>query len=142
MHNIEQDKNRKINPQNKKYIGVKQNEAKYFIEMNLYQNHFFLEETTPFSCYYIKNIEKENEENYKKEYDQSRKLYRKTRAFCKSSELIKILFEKGYFEPITYGHYLVLNTEFHKFQDSNSIAYDLHYDITKQKNNKKDNQIL
>ena len=41
----------------------------------------------------------------------------------------------------------VLNTEFHKFQDSNSIDYDLHYDedycsklITKQKDNKKDNQ--
>ena len=132
---------------NKKYIGVKQNEAKYFIEMNLYQNHFFLEETTPFSCYYIKNIEKENEENYKKEYVEYRNIYRKARAFCRSGELIKLLFEKGYFVPITYGHYLVLNTEFHKFQDSNSIDYDLHYDedycsklITKQKDIKKDNQ--
>ena len=50
-------------------------------------------------------------------------------------------YQKSYFVAITYGHYSVINTEFHKFQDSNSIAYDLHYDITKQKNNKKDNQI-
>ena len=147
LHYIDQNINRQVSPQNKRYFGVKQDEASYCVEMNLFQKHFFIEEATPISCYYIKNIEREKEENSMKEYVEYRNIYRKARAFCRSGELIKLLFEKGYFVPITYGHYLVLNTEFHKFQDSNSIDYDLHYDedycsklITKQKDNKKDNQ--
>ena len=103
-------------------------EAVYNIEMNLYHKHYFIEEVTPFSSYYISHIETEDETKHMKEYDSKRNKYRTARYLLKSSELVKMLFEKEYFNPITYGHYMILNTEFHKFQDSDSIDYDLHFD--------------
>ena len=129
MHYITDDINQQVTLNNKKHIGVKQEEASYCIEMNLFRKHFFIEETTPISCYYLKNIDTEDEQNYMKEYNYQHNNYRNARAFCRSGDLIKKLFEKDYFIPITYGHFMVLNTEFHKFQDSDSIDYDLHYDV-------------
>lgn len=142
LHYITEDRNRQISTNNKKYFGVDANDASYNIEMNLFQKHYFIEEPTPISCYYIKHFENEEEQNSSKEFDIHNNCYRKARAFCRSSELIKLLFEKEYFKPITYGHYMILNTEFHKFQDSDSFDYDLHYDTkycTKliEENNKK-----
>lgn len=147
IHYINEERNRRISSVNKKFIGVSDEEAVYNIEMNLYQKHYFIEEVTPFSAYYIKNIEIEKEENHMKEYDKKRNAYRTARYLLKSSDLIKTLFEKEYFIPITYGHFMVLNTEFHKFQDSDSIDYDLHYDkdycsklIVNKKDKKNKNQ--
>ena len=128
IHYINDERNRQISLKNKKYIGVNQTEASYCIEMNLFKKHYFIEEATSISCYYLKHIETEDEKNIMKEYDIQHNCYRKARAFCRSSDLIRTLFDKNYFEPITYGHYMVLNTEFHKFQDSDSIDYDLHYE--------------
>ena len=128
LHYLSEERNRQISVKNKKFIGVKQDEATYLIEMNLFQNHYFIDEPTNISRYYLKHFETEDESNFNKEYDVYHHNYRKTRYFCKSSELIKTLFEKEYFIPITYGHYRVLNTEFHKLQDSDSCGYDLHYD--------------
>ena len=126
LNYLNEDRKRQISLGTKKYIGVKAEEASYNVEMNLYQKHYFIEEATPFSGYYINNIETESENNHMKEYDSKRNFYRTARCLLKSGELIKRLFEKDYFTPITYGHYMVLNTEFHKFQDSDSINYDLH----------------
>ena len=144
LHYINEERNRQIAVKDKKYFGVEPNEASYCVEMNLFQKHYFLEEPTPISCYYLKHIDSENEQNYMKEYYPQTNCYRKARYFCKSSDLIRTLFDKEYFKPITYGHYMVLNTEFHKFQDSDSIDYDLHYDAnycTKIiKENKENNQ--
>ena len=145
LHYITEERNRQISPNNKKFIGVKQEEASYCLEMNLFQKHYFIEEPTPISCYFLKHFDTEDEQNYMKEFNPLRNNYRKARYFCRSSDLVKTLFEKEYFDPITYGHYMVLNTEFHKFQDSDSCDYDLQYDsnyctkrITNQKvkNNK------
>ena len=66
LHYITEKRNDQIALKDKKHIGVKQDEASYCIEMNLFQKHFFIEETTPLSSYYIKHIEQENEENYAK----------------------------------------------------------------------------
>lgn len=142
------NRNRKISCNHKRNIGVCKNEAEHNIEMNLYRKHYFLEEETCFSKYYIKNIEQEQEINYNKEIhsiENGIKNFRKSRTFCKSGDLIRILFKKNYFLPITYGHFMVLSTEFYKFQDKNDIDYTLEYDYkhcTKQivqpkyKNNK------
>ena len=68
--------------------------------MNLYRKHYFLEEETCFSKYYIKNIEQEQEINYNKEIhsiENGIKNFRKSRTFCKSGDLIRILFKKNYF---------------------------------------------
>ena len=69
MHYITDDRNQQVALNNKKHIGVKQKEASYCIDMNLYKKHFFIEETTSVSCYYLKHIEQEDEKNFTKEYD-------------------------------------------------------------------------
>ena len=61
LHYIDQNINRQVSPQNKRYFGVKLDEASYCVEMNLFQKHYFLEEPTPISCYYLKHIDSENE---------------------------------------------------------------------------------
>ena len=52
---------RQLKKAKKGYIGVSKIEALYVVEMNLFEKHFFIEEDTIFSKYYIKNIETENE---------------------------------------------------------------------------------
>lgn len=117
---------RKIGCSEQKFIGVSQDLADFVIEMNLYKKHYFLEEITPLSSYYVNNIENENECNYDKEINHGK--YFKSRFFCKSSDLIRKLMKKEYFIPITYGHYMVLNTEFYKFQDGTNTDYELQYE--------------
>lgn len=120
------NKRMKIGCNYKKYIGVKQEEAKYYIEMNLYKQHYFLEEITPFSKYYIKHLKNEPECNYNKELHGQR--YQITRYFCKSSDLVRTLMKEDYFIPITYAHYMTLSTEFYKYQDQKNTNYELDYD--------------
>ena len=79
LHYITEDRNRQISAKNKKYIGVNQEDATYSIEMNLFQNHYFIEEATPISCYYLKHFESEDESNYMKEYNPQNNNYRKSR---------------------------------------------------------------
>ena len=81
----------------------------------------------PFSKYYITNFEKEEEDKYNKLLNKGRG-YEKARTFMRSGELVRYLLDNDYFAPITYAHYMILNTEFHKFQDEDSVDYDLHYD--------------
>ena len=70
VHYISDDRNIKYYDQtlNNTFIGVSTEEAKYIIEMNLFRKHYFIEETTLLSCYYIKNFKKLKEEDYMKEY--------------------------------------------------------------------------
>ena len=89
MHYITDDRNQQVALNNKKHIGVKQEEASYCIEMNLFRKHFFIEETTPISCYYLKNIDTEEEQNYMKEYNYQHNNYRNARAFCRSLFLFR-----------------------------------------------------
>ena len=126
-HYFDDKRSRKVKPKHQNFIGVGENEAKYKVEMNLYQKHFFLEEKTPFSKYYVSNFEKEEEDKYNKLLNKGRG-YEKARSFIRSGELVRYLLVNGYFEPITYGHFMILNTEFHKLQDDDSVDYDLHYD--------------
>ncbi len=122
----ESQRKRKIDCGKQKFIGVSSEQADFVIEMNLYKKHYFLEEITPFSSYYINNIENENECNYDKEINHGR--YFKSKHFCKSSDLVRKLMKKDCFIPITYGHYMVLNTEFYKYQDSTNTEYELQYE--------------
>ena len=126
-HYINDKRSEKVGPNQQKFIGVKEEEAAFKVEMNLFQKHYFLEEKTPFSKYYINNFEKEEEDKFDKIYHKGRG-YQKANSFMKSSDLIRYLLDNDYFAPITYGHYMVLNTEFHKYQDYDSVDYDLHYD--------------
>lgn len=111
----------------KSYLGVKESEAKYIVHMNLYEHHYFIEEKTPFSSYYINNIDTETIENYNKRFvnGKSYKLCKEGRLIT-SSNMVRILMKSGHFRPITYGEYKVVNTIFHHEIDE-SLDYDLEY---------------
>ena len=51
---------RKIEYETQKFVGVSSEQADYNIEMNLYKKHYFIEEITPFSYYYINHFENES----------------------------------------------------------------------------------
>lgn len=62
-HYINDKRSEKVGPNQQKFIGVKEEEAAFKVEMNLFQKHYFLEEKTPFSKYYINNFEKRKKTN-------------------------------------------------------------------------------
>ena len=49
----EGNRNKKIGCNYKRFIGVSEDVANFTVEMNIYKKHYFLEEITPFSKYYI-----------------------------------------------------------------------------------------
>ena len=56
---IDENGSHLVNVNGKNYCGVPRDETFYYIKMNIFKHHIFLEEITPFSTYYIKNIENE-----------------------------------------------------------------------------------
>lgn len=112
----------------KQFLGVKESEAKHIIHVNLFQHHYFIEERTPFTSYYIKNIDTEDEENYNKRLKGTKYVSceAEERRFIKSSNLVRELFKSGHFKPITFGEYKVVNTIFFNEID-NELNYDLEY---------------
>ena len=53
----------------KNYIGVEERDAKHIHRLALYQTHYFIEEQTPFSTYYIKHMRSTNKKYYNKHYE-------------------------------------------------------------------------
>ena len=100
LHLYTDDRCRMIFPSGKNNFGVDLDEASYCIEMNLFQNHFFIEELTSLSTYYAKNFENETEKNFRREYCKHHCNYRTARAFIKSGAFVRYMYEKGYFIPI------------------------------------------
>ena len=105
-----------INGSRKNYLGVEKTTTNRTHKFNIYEKHYFIEEKTPFTYYYIKNFENIKDESkfnleFRKDGEKSRWI--KGRSFISSSNLVRELFKKGYFKPITYGEYSILNTIFY-----------------------------
>ena len=116
-------KKRKVN--NK---GIKN--AKHNHTFNIYQNHYFIEEKTPFSTYYIKHLSTMNDSSKSNmEYKQDHWI--KARSFITSSNLVRELFKGGYFREITYGECSVLSTVFYNEVNSDISNIQLEYDDSK-----------
>ena len=96
---IDENGSHLVNVNGKNYCGVPRDETFYYIKMNIFKHHIFLEEITPFSTYYIKNIENEPEEHYGKEFNPAMNYYENGRYFLTSGQLVKVLYDKGYFTP-------------------------------------------
>ena len=95
----------------KPFMGIKNAEPNRTHHMNIFEKHYFLEEETPFSAYYIKHLSEVPENKYNMEYNVDH--WRKTRTFIKASNLVRELFKQGFFKPITFGEYHILNTVFY-----------------------------
>ncbi len=110
----------------KSFLGVKDAEKNRTHVMNVYENHYFIEEKTPFSTYYIKHIKDESPENYNKEIYHNKLI--DGRCYVTSSTLVRELMKQGYFRPITYSQNKVLKTVFYKDINANLSDIDLEYD--------------
>ncbi len=118
----------------KRYIGVAEKEAIDKIELNIFQKHYFIQETSPFSSYYIEHIEELEEDKFNKRWDGSRWKKAEKNRYVSSLDLVVKLFAKGYFKPITIGEYSILKTTFFNEIDQNdfiSLEYNPEFCVQK-----------
>ncbi len=122
------------NKERKNYMGVKTAEPNRTHKMNVFEKHYFIEETTPISTYYMKNWRTINDSSkFDKEYRNTTKnggSYKYWTTSCtkiKSSNLVRMLFKEGLFQKITYGEYSVLNTIYYNEVDSKIENLKLEY---------------
>ena len=102
------------------YLGVPESDANTSHTINIYEQHYFIEERTPFSTYYIQHIEELDDDKYNQRLKNSKtnewivaESNSNNDRYISSSNLVRTLMNKNYFQPITYGQYKVLNTTFH-----------------------------
>ena len=116
VHDLEySNENTIVRVNNKDYFGVTDGVV---IHLNSYKKHYFLEEKTQYTTDYIKHKYVLHEDIdpscFNKIYDKSKtnKWRRKNepKRFISSGDLVKLLFENGYFKPITYNNASVLST--------------------------------
>ena len=119
---IKSKKNGKTN----NYLGIDKAEPSRTHTMNVYNNHYFIEEQTPFSTYYIKHINECTADKFNKEYKTDHWI--NARHFMKSSDLVRELMKQGQFKPITFGQYKILNTTFFNDTNKDISLIDLNYD--------------
>ena len=113
------------------YLGANEKKAKYQVNLACYEEHFFIEETTPFSPYFIDHYNEickspEDEDRfYNKRHDGDH--WRKSKSFAKSSHVVRALFKQNHFRKIKYGEYGILSTTFYD-EVKNDIDYNLEYE--------------
>ena len=116
----------KKNNKSKPFMGISNAAPNRTHQMNIFEKHYFLEETTPFSTYYIKHLKDEPEERYNMEFNTYH--YIKARTFIKASNLVRELFKQGFFKPITFGEHYILNTVFYNEVDADIKNINLDFD--------------
>lgn len=94
----------------KNYMGVDEVEPSRTHQFNIFQKHYFIEEITGFSTYYIKHLSECDDDKRDKEWNVNH--WEKNRTYISSSNLVRELFKQDYFKPITFGQYRILNTVF------------------------------
>ncbi len=113
------------------YMGVKQADPTRTHKFNVYRKHYFIEERTPFSTYYVKNWKEINDET-----KFNRELKKQTgkkpcwptgSTMITSSNLVRHLYNTDCFRPITYGEYAVLKTIFYNEVDSDISNLSLEF---------------
>ena len=109
----------------KNYMGVSDPATNRVHHFNIFEKHYFIEEVTPFSCYYIKHLNECDDDKSDKQKKGDR--WRKAEHFISSSNLVRELFKQNYFVPITFGQSLILKTVYYNEIDCNLQNVDLHY---------------
>ena len=112
-----------IEGKRRSFLGVIEGQTHKF---NIFQKHYFIEEQTPISTYYLKNWMKLNDDTkFDKEFNSNH--WRKARNFVTSSTLVRTLFKQECFEPITFSVYSILNTIFYNEIESDVRDISLDY---------------
>ena len=101
------------------------------ITLNLYEQHYFIEEKTPLTSYYVNHFETlTNEDCNKRMFGNKLKQTKESKDYITSSNLIRYLLQHNYFTPITYGQSFILNTIFH--HDINHDLEDVNLDYNEK----------
>ena len=95
--------------------------------MVLYHNHYFIEERTPFSSYYIEHFTELDESCSNKRKSGKRMRKAEPDHCIKSADLVRSLMRGGFFREINYGEFSVMNTTFYN-EVRDNLNYGLEYD--------------
>ncbi len=114
------------NGKSKNYMGIDNPESNHKHHFNIFETHYFLEEVTPFSTDYIKNLKDREDDKFDKEYHSGH--FIKARSFISSSNLVRTLMKNGYFVPITFGDAMIMKTVFYDDVKKNLDEINLDYD--------------
>ncbi|MBQ8206642.1 MAG: hypothetical protein IJZ77_04190 [Bacilli bacterium] len=113
------------------YLGVPKKQAKYIVNLACFEEHFFVEEKSPFSTYFIDHYDeicksqRDEDRYYDKRYNIDH--WRKSNSFATSSHIVRALFKQNHFRRIKYGEYNVMQTVFYD-EVKKDIDYDLQYE--------------
>ncbi|MBQ7105867.1 MAG: hypothetical protein IJN90_08425, partial [Bacilli bacterium] len=107
------------------YIGCKEKDAIHKHKFNLFENHYFIEERTRYSSYYINNIDKLPIDKYNIRELPNKKA--RDKELIMISKLIRTLLKTKHFRPIKYGEFSILSTSFYD-STKDDFDYDLNYD--------------
>ena len=119
------------NRKRKSYIGIQNAEPNRTHKFVIFDQHYFIEEKTPFTTYYIKNwktINDTSKYNREPRTSNGKMHWTKGITFISSSNLIRNLFQQDCFKPITYGECSILNTIFYNDVNSNINNIKLEFD--------------
>ena len=119
-------KNKKKSLGKNSYIGVEKAEPNRTHKFNIYEKHYFIEEKTPFSTYYINNLTSLTPDKASMEYKQGHWI--KARYFISSSNLVRTLMKENYFRPLNFGDGCILKTVFNDDIKKDVSRINLEYD--------------
>ena len=109
------------------YLGNKSGIFK--IELNIFENHYFIQEKSPFTSNYISQFQNVPETYYNKRCvnEKGNIRWKKCDRFLSSFDLVKQLFEMDCFIPLTVSDFQVLKTDYIREFDENifeSLEYN------------------
>lgn len=108
IHRIDPDDQ---NKHKSREIVIGPNNAVLTIEMNLFENHFFIHEKTPFTADYIKHIDEAPADAYNKRLRGDKWVStNEAKRFMTSDKLVLELMKQNKFKPITYATAAILKT--------------------------------
>ena len=118
------NKSEKIKHKNKKYFGVSEDKAEHKHIFNIYNKHYFIEERTPFTSYYINNMNTLPTNFYNKRMNGKKLRIETGNRLLMSSKLVRILMKTNHFKPITFGQFGLMTTIY-----SNEIPKELDFPL-------------
>ena len=114
----------KIKHKNKKYFGVSEDESEHKHIFNIYNKHYFIEERTPFTNYYINHVNTLPTNFYNKRMNGKKLRIETNNKLLMSSKLVRILMKTNHFKPITFGQFGLMTTIY-----SNEIPKELDFPL-------------
>jgi hypothetical protein len=111
-------------PTDHRRYGVTSAEATKTYKLARYRNHYFINQPTEFTKYYIENIGKlpESKHDHRKHGDRSYSS-KESKYFVNTAELIPMLYNQGYFRDMTYEEYARFPFIKYMLSDDDDLSY-------------------